>query len=51
MNEEPELEVQAEQVQAQETNPKPEQGKTVASRHHPWLLFWINIFMLTMIMH
>jgi hypothetical protein len=26
-NEEPELEVQAEQVQAEDTNPKPEQGK------------------------
>jgi hypothetical protein len=27
VNEEPELEVQAEQAQAEETNPEPEQGK------------------------
>jgi hypothetical protein len=27
MNEEPEMEVQAEQVETEETNPEPEQGK------------------------
>jgi hypothetical protein len=34
-NEEPELEIQAEQVPVKETNPEPEQGKPGASHHNP----------------
>jgi hypothetical protein len=44
VNEESELEVQAEQVQAkqvqaEDTNSESEQGKPGASHYHAWLLF------------
>jgi hypothetical protein len=46
MNEEPELEVQAE-----ETNPEPEQGKLRCTTPQSLTCIWINIFMLRMIVH
>jgi hypothetical protein len=42
MNEEPELEVQAEQVQA-ELTPSPSKANPVASHHNPWLFELISL--------
>jgi hypothetical protein len=44
MNKELELEVQAEQVQAKETNPKPEQGKPRCITP-PSLSFILNLYL------
>jgi hypothetical protein len=52
VNEEPELEVQVEQVQAKETNPEPEQGKPQCiTPQFLTFIFEFNIFMLRMIVH
>jgi hypothetical protein len=50
-NEEPELEVQAEQVQAEDTNPELEQDKPRCITPKSFTLFWMYIFMLRMIVH
>jgi hypothetical protein len=51
MNEGPELEVQAKQVQAEETNPEPEQGKPRCIIPNPWILYFDYYLMLRMIVH
>ncbi len=52
VNEELELEVQAEQVQDEETNPEPEQGKPrCITPQSLTFIFEFNIFMLRMIVH
>jgi hypothetical protein len=49
---EPKPGAQAEQAQAEEfTNLVWIKAYPGASHHYPWLLFWINIFMLKMIVH
>jgi hypothetical protein len=52
VNEEPELEVQTKQVPAEETNPKPEQGKPRGiTPQSLTFIFEFNIFMLRIIVH
>jgi hypothetical protein len=51
VNKEPDLKVQAEQVQAEETNPKPDQGKPRCITLKSLTFMLINIFMLRMIVH
>jgi hypothetical protein len=40
-----------EQVQVEETNTDPKQGKPSCITPNPWFLMWINIFMLRMMVH
>jgi hypothetical protein len=52
VNEEPELEVQTEQVPAEETNPEPKKVKPrCITPQSLTFLFEFNIFMLRMIVH
>jgi hypothetical protein len=52
VNEEPELEVQIEQVPAKETNPEPEQGTPrCITPQSLTFIFEFNIFMLRIIVH
>jgi hypothetical protein len=51
IREEPELEVQAEQAQAKETGPDPDQGKPQCITSQSLIFIWIAIFMLRLIVH
>jgi hypothetical protein len=50
-HEEPELEIQAEQAQAKETNLEPEQGKPWCITQPSLTFIWITIFMIRLIVH
>jgi hypothetical protein len=53
IHEKPELEVQAKQARAEETDPEPEpdQGKPRCITPQSLIFIWITIFMLKLIVH
>jgi hypothetical protein len=51
VQEESELEAQVDQAKEANPEPEPEQGKHRCITPNPWLLFWVNDFVLRMIVH